>query len=432
MKPTDLRGILHYVPQFRDRVFIIAVDGAIVADDNFGNLLLDLAVLRSLNIHVVLVHGAGWQIQQLAQQTGTTITNWDGTGVTDAATLRLAITAANGVTHEILEGLSLNDLRAAHTNCIEAVPLGILKGVDHQHTGKVHRVDIELLRLLLDKGVVPVVPPLGFDGNGHTYRLNSDSVAVELARELGAVKLIYLAAQSGLMVDEQFVSQLPVHELAALLKSSVAKISPAVLSKAQHALRACESGVPRVHIMDGRVDEGLLTEVFSNEGIGTLIYANEYQSIRKAQRKDVRHILALIRPSIQGEQLLPRTRASIEKRIHEFFVFEIDNNIVGCAAVQPFPAEKKSELYCLQVNPAHEQRGIGTRLARYAEAVAREQGAETIFALSTQAFSFFQDKLGYREGTITDLPAARAEKYEQSGRNSKILIKPLSGPTAGN
>ena len=162
MKPTDLRGILHYIPQFRDRVFLVAVDGGVVADENFGNLLLDIAVLRSLNIHIVLVHGAGHQIKLLSERLHEPISNHDGTGVTDAGTLSIAITAATNVTHEILEGLKLNDIRAAQTNAIEAVPLGILKSVDYQHTGKVHQVDIELLQTLLDKGVVPVIPPLGY------------------------------------------------------------------------------------------------------------------------------------------------------------------------------------------------------------------------------------------------------------------------------
>ena len=158
MKPTDLREILHYVPQFRDRVFLIAIDGSVVADENFGNLLLDIAVLRSLNIRIVLVHGAGHQIKMLSERLHEPISNHDGTGVTDAATLGIAITAATNVTHEILEGLKLNDIRAAQTNAIEAVPLGIIKGVDHQHTGKVHQVDLEMLRTLLDKGIVPVIP----------------------------------------------------------------------------------------------------------------------------------------------------------------------------------------------------------------------------------------------------------------------------------
>lgn len=426
MKPTDLRGILHYIPQFRDKVFIIAVDGAVVADDNFPNLLLDIAVLRSLSIQIVIVHGAGHQIKMLSEELGKSISNHDGTGITDAQTLRLAMLGSSTVTHEILEGLALNNLRGAHCNAIEAVPLGILKGVDYQHTGKVHQVDADMLRTLLDKGIIPVIPPLGFDGSGHTYRLNSDSVAVEVARALGAVKLMLISTRNGLEIDGKLISQVPVQDLETLLKNAGDRIPADMVSKAQHALRACQGGVPRVHLINGEVDEGLLAEVFSNEGIGTLIYANEYQGIRQAMRKDIRHIFALIRPSILGDQLLKRTRASIEKHINEFYVFEIDDNIVGCVSVTPYPAEKKAELACLQVNPAHANRGIGTKLAIRAEAVARELGMETIFCLSTQAFTFFQHKLGYQEGDVQLLPPARREKYEQSGRNSKILWKTLT------
>ncbi len=430
MKPTDLREILHYVPQFRDRVFLIAIDGAVVADENFGNLLLDVAVLRSLNIRIVLVHGAGHQIKLLSERLREPISNHDGTGVTDAATLGIAISAATNVTHEILEGLKLNDIRAAQTNAVEAVPLGIIKGIDHQHTGKVHQVDVEMLRTLLDKGIVPVIPPLGFDGNGHTYRLNSDSVAVEMARELGAVKLMFIGTGNGLEVDGKVVPQMSVKELELAVKNSSDKIAPSMLSKAQHALQASQGGVPRVHIISGQVDEGLLAEVFSNEGIGTLIYTDEYQAVRKAMRKDLRHIMALIKPSIQEEQLIKRTRSSIDKHIAEYHVFEIDNNIVGLIALHPYPEQKMAELASLAVNPAHENRGIGTKLALFVENLAREQGAERIFCLSTQTFTFFQHKLGYAEGTPEDLPPARREKYEQSGRNSKVLVKSLTAPVS--
>ncbi|MGD1018475.1 MAG: amino-acid N-acetyltransferase [Verrucomicrobiia bacterium] len=430
MKPTDLREILHYVPQFRDRVFLIAIDGSVVADENFGNLLLDVAVLRSLNIRIVLVHGAGHQIKVLSERLHEPISNHDGTGVTDAATLGIAITAATNVTHEILEGLKLNDIRAAQTNAVEAVPLGIIKGIDHQHTGKVHQVDVDMLRTLLDKGIVPVIPPLGFDGNGHTYRLNSDAVAVEMARELGAVKLMFIGGGNGLEIDGKVVAQMSVKELEVALKNSADKIAPEMLSKAQHALQATQGGVPRVHIISGQVDEGLLAEVFSNEGIGTLIYTNEYQAIRKAMRKDLRHIMALIKPSIQEEQLINRTRSSIDKHVGEYYVFEIDNNIVGLIALHPHPEQKMAELASLAVNPTHENRGIGTKLALFVESLAREQGAERIFCLSTQTFTFFQHKLGYTEGTPDDLPPARREKYEQSGRNSKVLVKSLTAPAS--
>ncbi len=426
MKPTDLRGILHYIPRFRDRVFIIALDGAVVADENFGNLLLDIAVLRSLNIRLVLVHGAAHQAAELAAHLGVTISNADGTGVTDAETLRIATMAANQVTHRVLEGLSMNDLRAANTNCLEAVPLGIIKGVDQQRTGKVRRVDVQMLGSLLEQGTIPVIPPLGFDSKGNTYRLNSDAVAVAVARELGAIKLMFLTTPNGLEIDGQLVAQISVGNLAAALQGDASRVAAATQSKARHALDACQGGVSRVHVISGRVDEGLLTEVFSNEGIGTLVYANEYQEIRPASRKDVVSIMSLIQSSVQGEQLVKRTRRNLQQNLGNYYVFETDSNIVGVCALEMHEANQTAELACLQVSPAHEDRGIGRRLAAFAEGVAAEHGARSLFCLSTQAFTYFEQKLGYHEGTIADLPPARRERYEKSGRNSKILVKQLA------
>src|SRR5579871_4755634 len=197
---THFREILRYVPRFRDRVFVIALDGAIVEDENFRNLLIDVALLRSLRIGVALVHGAAHQIRHLAGLTGQTPSNLDGSGITDADTLQLALTAANRVSHELLEGLSANDLRGACGNALVAHPAGIIRGVDYQHTGRVERVDTGLLQALLANDVVPVIPPVGCDGEGHSYRLNSDAVAVEVARALHAVKLIYLTTFEGVRV----------------------------------------------------------------------------------------------------------------------------------------------------------------------------------------------------------------------------------------
>ena len=204
MKLTDLRAILQYVPQFREKAFIIAVDGGVVTDENFANILLDIALLRSLNIRVVLVHGASAQIRNLAQEKNITPSNADGTGVTDEATLKLSLTAANRLTHEILEGLAINDLRGASTNAIIAHPEGIIQGVDHQFTGKVERVDTELLQTLLAQGVIPVIPPLGFDGEGRTYRVNSDGVAVAVA--VGDGEGVIVALGVGLGVGSSVAS----------------------------------------------------------------------------------------------------------------------------------------------------------------------------------------------------------------------------------
>jgi amino-acid N-acetyltransferase len=425
VKPTDLRGILQYIPQFREKTFILAIDGAIVTDENFATLLLDVAVLRSLNIRVVLVHGASAQIKALAEEQKIQPSNLDGSGVTDAATLQLALTAANRLTHEILEGLSANDLRAASTNVIIAHPMGIIQGVDHLFTGKVERVDVELLQTLLAQGVVPVIPPLGFDGDGRTYRVNSDGVAVAVADALKAIKLIFITPQDGILVQGRLIRQMLVADLESVLALQKNDIAPEHLSKVLHAVAACKAGVPRVHIINGRVDEGLLAEVFSNDGIGTLIYANEYQQIRRAMKKDVRAIQLLTKAAVESDELLKRTRAAIEKSLGDYFIFEIDKNPVACVALHVYPEQKKGELACLYVNPLHENRGIGRKLIQYVENKAREMNLTELLTLSTQAFTYFQSKAGFAEGTPDDLPPARREKYEQSGRNSKVLVKKL-------
>ena len=425
MKPTDLRGILQYIPQFREKTFILAVDGAIVTDENFATLLLDVAVLRSLSIRVVLIHGAAAQVKLLAVEQNVIPSNLDGTGITDAATLKLALTAANRLTHEILEGLSANDLRAASTNAIIAHPMGIIQGVDHLFTGKVERVDTELLQALLAQGVVPVIPPLGFDGDGKTYRVNSDGVAVAVAEALKASKVIYITSNDGLIHHGQLIRQLIVSELQILLQTQADGFLADILSKAQHAMAACKAGIPRVHIINGKVDEGLLAEVFSNEGIGTLIYANEYQQIRPAKKKDIRAIQLLTKQGVEASELVKRTRPMIEKNLADYYLFEIDKNPVACVALHVYPEQKKGELACLYVNPSHENQGIGRKLIQFVENKAREMGLTEIITLSTQAFTYFQSKGGFAEGTPDDLPLVRREKYDQSGRNSKVLVKKM-------
>jgi len=430
VKLTDLREILQYIPQFREKTFILAVDGGVVTDENFANILLDLAVLRSLNIRVVIVHGAAEQIKATAEKQGIQPSNLDGAGVTDAPTLQLAIEAANRLTHEILEGLATNDLRAACTNAVVAHPLGIIHGVDQLYTGKVERFDIEFLLTLLNQGIVPVIPPLGFDGEGKTYRVNSDSLAVAAAEALKAVKLIFITTQNGLRYNGQLIRQMLDADLQKLVQSAPTGFAPEMVSKARYAAAACAAGVHRVHIVSGQEDEGLLAEVFSNEGIGTLIYANEYEQIRPARKKDIGAIQLLTKKAVEDEELVRRTRSEIEQNLADYYIFEIDKNPVACVALHTFPAQHQGELASLYVGPSHENQGIGRKLIQFVETKAREMGLTQLIALSTQTFNYFQSKGGFTEGTPDDLPPARREKYELSGRNSKVLVKKLKGSPA--
>jgi len=199
-----------------------------------------------------------------------------------------------------------------------------------------------------------------------------------------------------------------------------------MVSKARHASAACAAGVQRVHIVNGREDEALLAEVFSNEGSGTLIYVNEYEQIRSARKKDIRAIQQLTKKAVEAEELLRRTRAEMEKNLSDYYIFEIDSNPVGCVALHVYAEQQKGELAMLYVDPSHENQGIGRKLVHFVEDKAREMGLSELIVLSTQAFTYFELKGGFVEGTRDDLPPARREKYDNSGRNSRVLLKRLA------
>ncbi len=426
IKPTDLRGILKYVPRFQDQIFVIALDGSIIADENFSNILLDAAVLRSLGIKIVIVHGIGHQIEELSKLRQIPITDSQGTGVTDAATLDLAIRSSSRVSHLLIEGLTQNGLKAALTNAIRAVPLGIIKGVDHQFTGRVDRIDKEFLTQLISSQVVPVVNPVGFDRDGRPLRINSDLLAAELAEGLHATKIIYFTPCEGLEINGKLKHEISAEALRTVLESKPDSINEPMRSKAAHAIKAVENGTPRIHLIDGRLLDGLLNEIFSNEGVGTLIHGNEYQQIRQATRRDVRALYNLTRQAVKREELVYRTQQAIEKNIEHFYVFEIDENIIASVSLQLYPDKPKfAELGSLYVMPFYHHRGIGKKMVDYACMMAKERGATTVSALSTQAFSFFTSVCGFEEAEKEVLPESRLKAYDESGRNSKVLVRRL-------
>ncbi|MBI5690336.1 MAG: amino-acid N-acetyltransferase [Verrucomicrobia bacterium] len=426
IKPTDLRGILKYVPRFQGQIFVIAIDGSIVADDNFGNILVDIAVLRSLGIRVVLVHGISHQLRELSEMRGIPITNADGSGLTDAATLDLAIRASSRVSHALIEGLTQNLLKCATTNAVRALPFGIIRGVDQQFTGKVDRIDKEFLLELIDRQIVPIVPPIGFGPDGKSLRINSDLLAAEIAEALQATKVVYLGTAPGLEIDGEFRREIAIEALNRIVQEEPSRIGDEVRSKAIHAIKAIETGTPRVHILDGRIFDGLLNEIFSNDGVGSLVYGNDYQQIRKARKGDVRLIYNLTRNAVRREELLHRTQQAIEKNIDQFFVFEIDENIIACVTLYFYPDRPQmAEVGSLYVMPFYNNRGIGKKMVDYAGMVAKERGATTLLALSTQNFGFFTNVCGFEETTKDILPEARLRSYEESGRNPKVMLKPL-------
>lgn len=424
----DLRGILRYVPQFRQRVFVISIDGALMHQQGFGSLLQDVAVLQSLNIEVVLVFGARAQIQKLAEQRGVALSNDDGMGRTDAATLDIAIEAITRQASELMADLTALEMPVVVSNALAVHPAGVIDGVDQEFTGRIERVDAESLGALLKADIIPVLPPLGYDGRGTTLRLNSDAVAVEVAIALRAAKVIFVSEAGLSAPDGSRLAQISVAEAREMHRRRDPRHDINLLSKLRHAALACQEGVPRVHIVDGTQDEALLAELFSNEGVGTMIHADDYQQMRKAHASDVSTLLSMMQQSMEDAALVPRTREQMLARIKDFFVLEVDGNPIGCAAVHTHEEEGRriAELACLFVRRSHKNRGHGRRLVAYAEEVARQRGCAALVALSTQAFRFFEEKMGFQVTGPESLPRARREQYARSGRNSKVLMKPLA------
>lgn len=419
MKPTDLRGILRYVPDFRDRVFVINIDAAVIDSPNFGNLIQDIAVLRSLNIRIAISHGVSTELRRHAATFGIELSDYDGSGVTDEPTLRAAIQSSYQLSHKLLEGLSARDLPAEMGNGALAHPRGIIQGVDHQWTGEIERFDVARVRTLMNSEIIPVFPPLGFDGEGRTFRVNSDGLAAELAGSLGAAKILFLTEREGIYHRGELIREILPDKLEGLLQNN--ELDATSVSKAASAILAIEKGVPRAHIINGIIDERLLQELFSNEGVGSLVYDNQYKRMRRATLGDAPRISALTQKSMERAELVARSESIIENSYQDFFLYELDGNLVGCVALH-LGDGAMAELACLCVSPGHENLGIGRRLIEYVKQVARDQGASRLFALSTRAYAYLETKGGFEQGRPDDLPENRRSEYLESNRRSRILV----------
>ncbi len=268
---------------------------------------------------------------------------------------------------------------------------------------------------------------MAFGPDGKSLRVNSDLLAAEMAEALKATKIIYLAPSPGLEIEGDVRHEISVDALRAMLSEHPEQIADSSRSKAAHAVKAIEKGTPRVHVVDGRVFDGLLNEIFSNEGVGSLVYGNDYQQIRKATRRDARLLYNLTRNAVKREELIHRTQQAIEKNIDQFFVFEVDEAIVACVTLMFYPDQPETaEIGSLYVLPFYHNRGIGKKMVEYACLQAKERGAKKVIALSTQSFGFFTSVCGFEESTKEILPEARLKLYDDSGRNAKVLVKNIA------
>ncbi|MCC7040635.1 MAG: amino-acid N-acetyltransferase [Burkholderiales bacterium] len=427
-----IRSAAPYVHAFRGKTFVIAFGGEVAADDEFLGVIHDLNLLHSLGIRLVVVHGFRPQIEAILAAQRIPSRYAGGVRITDAETMDCALEAAGQVRARIEALLSLGLAnspmagarnRVSSGNYLTAKPLGIVGGVDMQLTGEVRRIDTEAIQQRLDDGDIVLISPIGYSPTGEIFNLTVEEVAAQVAIRLEATKLILLMDADGVRNGRrQLLTELSTTEATALLAKGD-KLSADVRTYLPAAIRACNNGVKRAHLISRRLDGALLLELFTRDGVGTMIASTALAHIRSATIDDVGGILQVISPLEEQGILVRRSRERLESEIERFIVAEYDHHIVGCAALYAFADEKVGELAALAVQPDFRREGYGEALMHEIEARARKQKLTELFVLTTKTAHWFLER-GYRSASITDLPQQKQALYNYH-RKSLVYRKLL-------
>ncbi len=421
-----------YIHAHRGRTFVIVIGGEAVADSNFPNLIHDIALLHGLGIRVVLVHGARPQVEERLRLRGVETQYVNGLRITDDTALGCIKEAAGTVRVEIEGLLSTSvanspmagaQIRVVSGNFVTAKPMGIRDGVDYCHTGEVRRVDADALRRVTEAGAIALVPPLGYSVTGEVFNLSASEVGGAIATAIGADKLIFLLDGKGVTDSRgRLLTSLLPADVDALLKRR-ASLPVELSQQLRSAATACRGGVKRTHLVSRQLDGGLLRELFTRDGAGTLVSAQPYETMRTAKAADVVGILELLAPLEDQGVLVRRPREVLETEIGHFTVVERDGMVIGCAALYGYEKEQMAELACVAVHQDYRNRGLGDDLLQRMEANARKMGAERIFVLTTQTAHWFRER-GFQASPIKSLPVKRRQLYNYQ-RNSKVFFKTL-------
>ena len=420
-----------YIHQWGGATFVIGFGGEVLADGEFQQLTHDINVLVSLDVRVVLVHGTRPQIEEQMRQHGVTPRYEGARRVTDDRALA-CVKEANGIVRVEMEALlSMElanspmwgaDIRVSSGNFVTAKPVGVVNGVDFQHTGEVRKIDAEGIRKRLDDHEVVLLSPIGFSPTGDVFNCTLEDVATEAAIALGADKLIFLIEKAGALDTRgRLIPELTVKQAKELLGKPT--LADDVQIYLPQAIKACEHGVKRAHLISRKVDGALLIELFTHHGIGTMVVPETPETIRAASRDDIPGMVQILEPLEQQGVLVRRTSEELERDIGHFFVVESEGNILGTGALYPFPEERTAELAALAVNPFYRDGGRGERLLEHAEAKAREMGFKTLFVLSTRTTHWFLER-GFVESVPGSLPERRQATYNPD-RRSKVFVKTL-------
>ena len=430
------RASAPYIHTHRGSTFVILFGGEAIDHPGFAHLIHDIALLGSLGVRLVLVHGARPQIEKQLSTLGLDSKFSDELRITPSKNMpgveqavgqvRMAIEAqlSMGLPNTPMSGAAI---RVVSGNFITAQPYGIRDGIDFGQTGNVRSVDAEAISNQLEQNNVVLVSPIGYSPTGETFNLRAEDVATETAIALQADKLIFIMENNGVTdKDETLLQQLNLIEAEQWQKRHGEQCDTDALTQSHlnSAAHACRNGVTRAHMISREIDGALLLELYSRDGVGTLINADNYEGLRTATIDDIGGIMELISPLEEQGFLVKRSREQLELDIHNFTVIERDSMIIACAALFLFPEEKSAELACLAVHPDYQQQGRGNDLMEHIEWQSRKQHITELFTLTTQTTHWFLER-GFNEVPLEKLPIAKQSLYNYQ-RKSKILHNTLA------
>ncbi|MBB6479658.1 amino-acid N-acetyltransferase [Spirochaeta isovalerica] len=427
-----IREVFAYTHRFKKSTFVIKLDSAIIDEPAFPVLARDISLLKGNGIRIILIAGAKERINEILHRYGIECEFHKGIRITPPEAVPFIKMAAFDTANKVMTALSAYGENAVIGNWVKARALGVQDGLDYLNTGKVEKVDTVTIKKLLDEALIPIIPSIGWNSTGIPYNVNSDNLAVTLASEMEARKLFYITGNDILMTPpyktagstnvsrEGRISKMDVRAAKDFLDLNEGVPNRNIISC---SVEACEKGVDRVHILDGRIEGVVLKEIFSSLGSGTMIHTNIYESIRPMKSDDVPAILSLMQPLIEKGLLVKRTKEDLLTWKKHYAVYSMDNIIHGCAALIPYGKEY-GEIAAITVDSTYSHLGIGRRLVSFFLERAREQGIRHIFVLTTEAADWFLS-LGFRTVSREELPPEKQKNYNNK-RNSRILMMDLT------
>jgi amino-acid N-acetyltransferase len=422
-----------YINAHRGKTFVLMLPGEAVRHANFANIIYDIALLNSLGVRLVIVHGTRPQIQDRLQLSELESHFHENLRITDPESMTAIIQAAGEVRVDIEAALSTGlpnspmhgaQIQAISGNFVTGMPMGVIHGTDLQFTGKVRRINTKTMQQALDMGAIVIVSPLGYSPTGEVFNLSFAEVATQVAINLHADKIVSFVEGCG-VEDEQggLIREFMLHEAEQYLNCPNSRPAHGSRLALTACFQACSKGVPRAQIVSFSDDGAFLKELFTRDGSGSMVYRDNYEQLRTATIDDVGGIIELIEPLEKAGILVRRSREILETEIEKFSVLEKDGTILACAALYPY-ASGAAELACVVTHPTYQKGGRAAKLLHQLERQALRAGIKELFVLTTQTAHWFLEQ-GFVPGDLDLLPLEKQSLYNYQ-RKSKIFIKRIA------